>query len=210
MADQRETENRIIRAATDVFLEKGRDGARMQDIADRAGINKALLHYYFRSKNRLYEKVFESIVEFFLSHLLEAAQMQNDLSQMLRSFINEYIDTLARHPQVVRFVLWEIRHGGENFARAAKKVFEKHGYTTIPLIAKTREAVESGKIRPVDPVHFTLSLLGMCLYPFIARPIIERVIPGVEVFSPDFLRCRKEEVFHLVWEGIQPETKSEN
>ncbi len=206
MTDQSETENRIIQAATDVFLEKGRDGARMQDIADRAGINKALLHYYFRSKNRLYEKVFESVVEFFLRHLLEAAQVQQDLPQMLRSFINEYIDTLARHPQVVQFVLWEIRHGGENFARAAKKVFENHGYTTIPLIAKTREALERGEIRPVDPVHFTLSLIGMCLYPFIARPVIERVIPGVEVRSPAFLERRKEEIFRLVWEGIQPET----
>lgn len=200
-----ETENKIVASATEVFLESGRDGARMQEIADRAGINKALLHYYFRSKNRLYDKVFETIISFFLNNMLESVKERTDAQTMLRTFIDKYIDALAKRPQIVRFVLWEIERGGEGFANAAKKTFAKKGFNTIPLIPIIQEAVDRGEIRPVDPVQLTLSIVGMCIYPFVAKPLIERVIPGVQVYSKPFLEQRKQEIFRMVWSGIAPE-----
>ncbi len=72
------------------------------------------------------------------------------------------------------------------------------------MIQIVQDAVARGHIRAVDPVQFMLSLFGACVYPFIARPILEKVIPGLDVFSPEFLEQRKEEIVHLFWNGVRP------
>ncbi len=203
-----ETEQRIITTAIEVFVEKGQAGARMQDIADRAGINKALLHYYFRNKNQLFQKAFETVLTHFLSNLFDSATTTSDIRQFLKLFIDRYIDTVSQHPQMLRFILWEIENGGETFARAARKVFAEKGFDTIPLIPIVENAVARREIKPVEPLQFALSLLGMCVYPFIASPLIEKVVPGFNLSSPSFLEARKKAIFELMWTGIKPEKES--
>ncbi|HER43351.1 MAG TPA: TetR/AcrR family transcriptional regulator, partial [Candidatus Eisenbacteria bacterium] len=106
------TERKILSAAARVFLEKGRDGARMQEIADAAGINKALLHYYFRSKELLYREVVAREVSGFVRGLIASFSVEGEIDEMLRSFIDGSIDRLAGNPQVVRFLVWELGSGG--------------------------------------------------------------------------------------------------
>ncbi len=202
MSANSETEAKIIQAARDVFLHKGKAGARLQDIADVAGINKALLHYYFRSKDRLYEKVFEQIVSDFLSEFLDSFSTDEDFRETLKSFIDKYLTALSKHPEVVRFVMWEIKEGGVFFAEQARGMFASRGFETIPLISVIQKAVAEGRIRPVDPVQLTISIIGMCLYPFIAQPLLEKIIPGIEVQNDDFLSRRSDEIFDLVWRGV--------
>ena len=84
MESTTETEAKIIQAATEVFLEKGKDGARMQEIAQKANINKALLHYYFRSKDKLYEKVFREKVFNFLDELFSSVPETNEIKTVLK------------------------------------------------------------------------------------------------------------------------------
>jgi TetR/AcrR family transcriptional regulator len=203
-----ETEQKIIATAIEVFIEKGQAGARMQDIADRAGINKALLHYYFRNKNQLFKKAFETVLMHFLQSLFESAKTISDIRQFLKLFIDRYIDTVSQHPQMLRFILWEIENGGEIFASAARKVFAEKGFDTIPLIPIIQDAVARGVIKPVDPLQFTLSLLGMCVYPFIASPLIQKVVPGFNPFAPSFLEARKKAIFELMWVGLKPENET--
>jgi TetR/AcrR family transcriptional regulator len=202
-----EPEIKIINAATEIFLQKGKDGARMQEIADRAGINKALLHYYFRSKDRLYEKVFETIVDSFFERILDAILETEDAEKFIGGFVEKYIDTLAERPEVIRFIVWEIGQGGGNFSKVVQTVFTRRGFSEIPFPKKIQQAIDKGDIRPLDPVHLTLSLIGMCLYPFLAGAIIEKTFPGIEVCSAVFIRQRKEEILNLIWRGIKPETQ---
>lgn len=198
------TETRILQAATRIFLEKGRDGARMQEIAETAGINKALLHYYFRTKDRLYEEVFRREFETYMGGFLSSIPETQDFKTLLRFFIDNYIDRLAQRPQVVSFVLWEIRQGGEMFQRVMKNYLYRDGATERPFfVGLVDRAVEAGHIRQVDGVQFIMSLIGVCVYPFIARPILERMMVGVDVLSEAFLKQRKEEVFQLFWHGIK-------
>ena len=82
------TEEKIIEAATKIFLEKGKDGARMQEIADRAGINKALLHYYFRSKEKLYQEVFSNELKHFFTSILGTIKERQDFKEFIQTFIN--------------------------------------------------------------------------------------------------------------------------
>jgi len=84
------TENKILAAARKIFLEKGKTGTRMQDIAGELGINKALLHYYFRSKDRLYQKVVQGVIGEFIGFFADAAQLEQPFQQVLRSFIDHY------------------------------------------------------------------------------------------------------------------------
>jgi len=84
-----------------------------------------------------------------------------------------------------------------------------HGMSEMPFIAKIQKAVAAGEIRPVAPTHFMISLIGLCVYPFIARPIVEKVLRVRSVTSKKFLQERKQEVFRLLWEGLQPDATPE-
>jgi TetR/AcrR family transcriptional regulator len=199
-----QTEAKIIQAATEVFLEKGKDGARMHEIAQRADINKALLHYYFRSKDKLYETVFRERVFRFLDELFSSVPETDDIKTVLKEFVENYIDLISTHPELVRFILWEVRQGGQYMGDALKDIFAKHGFTKFPFLEKVQNAINAGTIRPLDPLQLIISVIGVCVYPFIAQPLLENAIPGVQVTSPAFLQKRKEEIFKLIWEGIHP------
>lgn len=179
----------------------------MQEIADRAGINKALLHYYFRSKDQLYKKVFETTLKNFFGEFLDAILETDDPVQFLKGFIENYIDALSRRPEIIRFILWEIGQGGANFGKVAQAIFAERGFSEIPFPAIIQQAINKGEIRPLDPVQFMLSAIGMCLYPFLAQPILEKLFSGIQVNSPVFLEARKKEVFDLIWNGIKPGDK---
>ena len=104
----KQTEERIFDAATDVFLDKGMDGARMQDIANHANINKALLHYYYRTKDKLFEAVFEKIAAKVFSKFAPVFNENLSLEDKIRFFFNEHISFLQKNPRLPAFILNEI------------------------------------------------------------------------------------------------------
>ena len=92
-----QTEKKIIAAATDIFLKKGKDGARMQEIADHAGINKALLHYYFRSKDRLFEEVFKNEIKTIVTSIIDAISETENFYDFLTQFVHTYLRFAIRN-----------------------------------------------------------------------------------------------------------------
>ena len=199
-----DTEQRIISAATDIFVQKGKTGARMQEIADKANINKALLHYYFRSKDLLYLRVFEEEIRGFFNELIDTFQTNEDAEDFLRQFIDNYITTISHRPEVVRFILWEIEQGGDAFHRVVSSVLSERKLTELPFLTAIKKFIRTGQLRPLNPLQLMLSMLGMCAYPFIAQPLLKKIL-GIDVVSPEFQAARKEEIFHQLWNGIQPE-----
>ncbi len=198
------TEARILAAATRVFLEKGKDGARMQEIADEAGINKALLHYYFRSKEQLYREVVLREVSGFFHGLVASFSGHGEIEELLESFIDNYVDRLAGNPQVVRFLTWELGSGGDIVREVVRE--EVRGGRSGDLYRKFTEAVDravrEGRIRPVDPQHLIMNVIGMCVYTFLAAPILEHLFPGLDIRGEPFIEKRKEEIYELVRRGI--------
>ncbi len=204
MTSNSQTELRILEAASEVFLRKGKDGARMKEIARKAGINQALLHYYFRTKDRLYEKVLRREFSRFLDSFLSAVEEESEIQTFLHNFIDRYIDALAERPEVVQFVLWEIRQGGRVFRSVLRRRFGGKEIINYPFVRLILLAQEKGEIRKVDPVQLVISLLGMCLYPFIARPILEKLLLDEGGGFEQFVQARKEAIFDLVWNGLRP------
>ena len=196
-------EKKIIEAATVIFLEKGKDGARMQEIADQAGINKALLHYYFRSKDKLYEEVFSNELGNFLRGVLGTVKESDNFQSFIKAFINHYIDNISKRPKLVRFILWEIEKGGENLSKIILEIMDENNFRAQQVLKKIQDEIAHKRIRKIDPPNLMISLIGMCLFPFIAKPILETILPVDDVTSASFLAKRKKEIFDLIWNGIK-------
>ena len=199
------TEDKIIDAARRIFREKGKDGARMQEIADLAGINKALVHYYFRSKDILFDRVFETELKEVLHHLLTTVNDRTDFYTFIHDFVQTYLNNIAPRRNVIRFVLWEADNKQDQFFVYLSESFKEHGYTENPIIRRITKAIDSGEIRRCDPVNLVLSILSMAIFPFIAAPILERIFPGLDISDQDFIDHRTSELTGFIWNGVKPE-----
>ena len=102
---EKQTEDRIFESATEIFIEKGMDGARMQDIANHAGINKALLHYYYRSKEHLFEAVFEKMANVMFSRFAPVFHENASIEEKIRFFFREHISFLQKNPRLPAFII---------------------------------------------------------------------------------------------------------
>jgi AcrR family transcriptional regulator len=203
MAYNTATEQKIITSASEIFLKKGYSGARMQEIADKAGINKALLHYYFRSKEKLFRTIFKRELKVMLTTLFSSISFNEDFQRFLKEFIHTYLKNISARQTIIRFVLWELQNSAEEIVDCFLEVFKEIGFEENPLILRVQKAIDDQEIRAVDPANFVISLIGMCIFPFVAFPLLEHIIPDFNINDPDFLRSRENAIFELLWEGLK-------
>jgi TetR/AcrR family transcriptional regulator len=203
-----ETEERIFHAAVAEFGEHGKAGARMQAIADRAGINKALIHYYFRSKDRLYDEVFAFMIERNLGTIFDIVNREGSFEEFLRNFFDTFIDTLSSNPYLPRLFMRDITEGADTFRRNLSSVIASRSvHAPMAFISRFSAAIERGEIRPIDPVQTLISMLGTCLYFFVAFPVFEQLIPPLQGRREAMAEERKQHLFDLFYHGlIVPET----
>ena len=202
-ADETSTESAIFDAALRVFSRKGKDGARMQEIADEAGINKAMLHYYFRNKESLYGAVFVHVSNRFFSEIDRVVAPGRSFGETMKDMIHVYMDMHAAQPEVARLWVQENLNG----APVARAIIERHREGDRPygphrLLARIREAVDSGEIRPVDPVHLMMSVLGMTVMTFIATPALSVFDPSLRIDSAAMIEARKKHIVEVLSHGI--------
>jgi TetR/AcrR family transcriptional regulator len=183
------TEEKIMEAAKDVFTKYGLYGARMQDIADQAGINKALLHYYFRTKDKLFDKIFEGALEKYF----QAIDVFGDESQPVKQRIFRYIDNiiafLSEYPQMSLFIIKEMSINPELFKA---KVGPMKKFKTSMVVALEKE-MEAGKLKKFDTTIFLINVQSLCAYPFISAPLFKHTLKAHgkdwnKDFSPDKLK----------------------
>lgn len=199
------TEEKIINAAAQIFTEKGRDGARMQEIADLAGINKALLHYYFRSKEKLFSKVISLEIPKIIANIFEAYDDMDDFKEFLKSFISKYIDNIYPRKNLMQFILWVDDDTKREIASIFVENFAKRGFKANPLVQKIEKSIAEGQIKSIEPSNFAMSVIGMCIFPIIGGPIVEKIFPGTKVNDKKYIEKRKNEIFNLIWNGIKAE-----
>lgn len=199
MAKEKSTEDIIVNAAKTVFIAKGLDGARMQEIADEAGINKALLHYYFRTKNKLFEKVFSIVFKDVFLVLGKAVSDEMNFEQFLEEFIQQYISLLKSRPFIPQFVIHELNRKPERIVEH----LHNSNFNKQSLFNLINRAVEQKIIRPIHPVHLITNILSMCIFPFVARPIVTGFMfdGNVEKFNT-YIDERPEEVIRFVKNAI--------
>lgn len=167
------TEEKILEAAKEVFMKYGLYGARMQDIADTAGINKALLHYYFRSKEKLFDHVFEGALEKYFDNMSVFSDTSLPLKERIFIYIDRIIDFLSEYPQMSMFIIKEIGVNPELFKTKVMALKKTKGSKLITLL---QEALEKEEIPPLDPIVFMMNMLSLCAYPFLAAPIFQNMV----------------------------------
>ena len=208
MVKTTEKELLILQTAMEVFIEKGQHGARMQEIADRAGINKALLHYYFRSKENLYARIFERLFWDNLNAIISLLDQELTFEQYLRSFIDHYIEFLKRNPRLPLFILRGISEGGPVVQQVMETISQKQDKLAHRYLTIFEAAVESGEIRRQDPLQLIATIIGACLFFFAGEPMFRTVFQLDESFDRErFIEERKQAVFNTIAYGVFPKEK---
>ena len=183
------TEERIFEAATEVFIHKGMDGARMQDIAGHAGINKALLHYYFRTKDQLFNAVFEMIAKKILKKFAPVFDENLSLDEKIRFFFKEHITFLQENPGLPGFILNEVNR---NPARI-KKLLSNIDFELLwqNLYEQHKDELEKYNITKAAMPQLMISIAAMSVFPFAARGIIEGILEKAGIDFNKYIEERK-------------------
>lgn len=200
---QPDTQQKIFDAALGVFSCKGHDGARMQDIADLAGINRALLHYYFRTKRQLYEAVFAHLFEQYMHSFRAVIDPERPFAETLRNFVDHYIDYVRGHMDMARLVILENLSGGTLMGEHLARAFATQGSPQQRFEEAIVRASERGEIHPVDPKQTILTVISSCALFLITAPTVKLTNPAAGGDFDAFVEARKEHVFNLVYRGLQ-------
>ena len=196
-----ETEQRILAAARKVFQSKGMHGARMQDIADTAGINKALLHYYFRNKEQLFESVFMEAIQKFLPALFELWKSDLPFEKKLTQFIHGYMDLLLANPFLPAFILHEIN---QNPQRLQSILLKKGAGKAIKnIFGQVQNEMKRRGTKAFDPRQMIVNTLALCVFPFAAKPLITKLMGMKDKEFHDFIQQRKEMIPQLILQSIK-------
>jgi AcrR family transcriptional regulator len=170
-----QTQSKIFDAATEVFEEKGYTGARMQEIADRAGINKALLHYYFRTKDQLFMAVFHVLLKKMFDKISSIFMEEATFKEKMRRFLDEHIDFLIKNPKLPLFLLNEISHNPElaeglreslQYAQLRDLIYERHS-----------KELKGYGIKKSDMPQLMITIVGMSVFPVAARDLMAIMMP---------------------------------
>jgi TetR/AcrR family transcriptional regulator len=195
------TEERLLAAARLVFTTKGLAGARMQDIADEAGVNKAMLHYYFRDKDKLFEKIFLEEAEKFFPKINKIFESDSPLFEKMEQFVNEYIDEMLANPYLPWFILNELNRDADQFL---SKIWDmKHRPNPAKLLQQIEKEVRKGTVKKINPIHLLMNLLSMTIFPFVARPMIERNLQMAPAQFDKMIEERRKEIPKFIIDSIK-------
>jgi AcrR family transcriptional regulator len=203
---EKNTEEIIFEAAQQVFIQKGFDGARMQEIAEKAGINKALLHYYYRTKEKLFHTILEKVLTTLLPKVLDFIESDISFEEKIRFFVKTYMEILFKNPYIPNFILNELNRNPEGAAELLKKSL---GLDKINVFGRfsavIQKEIDEGHIRPIQPEQLMVNMISLCVFPIVARPIIQGVIfENDKKRYNDFLESRKTEVSNFIIQSIKP------
>ena len=199
MDKNQNTEQKILEAARKVFLKKGYQGARMQEIADEADINKALLHYYFRSKKRLFEKIFDAAFKGFGEKVLEVFSSNTPLEVTIWNFVDHYISFIQKNPYIPSFILNEVREDPALIADKIPNISQAQSHLHVTI----REEVEKGNIRDISAMELVNTMIGLSIFPFISKNIMIKVFNISDDEFDEFIESRKAFIPKLIMDGIR-------
>lgn len=199
--EEKNTEEKILEAAKNVFLKKGMAGSRMQEIADEANINKSLLHYYYRSKDKLFLAVFRFAIKQFIPGIKEIILSDETVFKKIEMFVESYIEMLFQHPFVPIFIIQEIQRDPDVLSGALMEA----GIDPDEILRVFYDAIDRGEIRPINPLEIMLNMLSLCIFPFAAKPVMLRVFfhKDEDAYN-QFLEERKKTVAEFMIKAIKP------
>ena len=204
-----DTESKILDAARRVFTRRGTTGARVQEIAAEAGVNQALVHYYFGSKNELAERVFYEAAGRLLQTMSAIADPNATLEQLIERFVHGYIDTVRETPFIPGYILAETTQHPERLDTLMQRAI---GAVPGQLAAMAHTRVEqliaanvaAGTMRPVSPRQLLVNVMSLVGFPFIARPVLNALLTAQGQSFDAFLDERRRDLPGFILNALRP------
>ncbi len=164
-------EKKIIAVAKEVFIEKGFDGASMSDIAARVGINRPTLHYYYRTKDKMFQAVFLSIIQSFIPKIQDVFVDDNKpFSEKIKIVVDTYLEVAKNNPYMPMFVMREINRNAKDFIKAVKPVYMDKFLNQIAIYLQS--AMDKGDIKQVPLRIVFNTFYGLMSFPFLSKNLI--------------------------------------
>jgi len=200
------TEEKILRSAKKIFYQKGLKGARMQEIADDAKVNKAMLHYYFRSKDKLFDKVFEQSVQSVSPILTNVFLEKTDLNNKIAHLIEMLIDFFLQEPYLSNFIVNEL---SQNPDKLFMNILDQKGGLIgkiIPLINdQIQVEIEKGTVKAeIRSAELILNIMSLCLLPIMSQTVLQKTLGIDDERMRRFMVKRKQTVTQFVLDAIKP------
>jgi len=204
-----DTEARILDAAHVVFVRRGTAGARMQEIADEAGVNKALLHYYFRSKSRLAAAVFQRVARGLFLRVSEILGSDAEIEDKVRRVVRLYLEQLSKTPYAPAYVISEINQHPDRAAQLVEAVrhirAESLNANVLDTLGKQlRQRVRAGAMRSISTPQFVANLASLCIFPFAARPMLCAILDLDDRGFQRFIDERKASLPEFFLNALRP------
>ena len=195
------TEEQILTAAFDVLIEKGLGDTKMQDIADRAGIKRTVLNYYFRTKEKLCQRVAGDILRQGMPEMVRILNGDLPLFEKIESFTERYIVRLESNPFMALFLVNEINEQESSFLQS---VAEQVAPNIDGFTAHVEREIAFGNIVPVHPVQLYMNIISLCVFPMMAKPLLKVFTRTSEEDMNRLLEDRKKEVARMLIKLITP------
>lgn len=192
-----DTEQLIKDTAKKVFFKEGKLHATTQEIADAAGINRASIHYYYRSRKLLFDKVFGEAIEEMQSKMIAVIRQDLPFRPMIEKFIEFFLLRSIDHPYLEMFLVAEL-NTNPNLKHDLLNTEEKAKRRAM-LELSINEEVAAGTMKPIKPEHFIVNLMSLCSFPLLAKPVVKNAIGLTEESYAEFIEERKDVVMKLIF-----------
>ena len=204
-----DTEARILHAARAVFIRRGTAGARMQEIAEEAGVNQALLHYYFRSKERLSEAVFRETAGRMFPVLIQTLGGTSSIDEKIERVVEFYLDTLARSPFLPGYVISELHHHPERIPQLVSSAAGIDLFSAMKPVLETLDRqlaseARTGRLRRISAQQLLANLLSLCVFPFAAQPMLRAAFGFDDDGFAKFIAQRRKELPQFIRHALAP------
>jgi AcrR family transcriptional regulator len=194
------TESNILDAAESIFQRKGMDGARMQEIADEAGINKAMLHYYYKSKQVLFGAVFKKAFSLLAPQLNAVLNDDSSIEIKIRNFANNYITFISKHPYLPSFIIMELNKNPDFIL----KLKDNAGFPNLEKFKnQVAKEVKNGILKPVNGQQLFINIISLCIFPFVASPLVKALVDVNDSEFKLLMEARKTEIADFIIDAIK-------
>jgi TetR/AcrR family transcriptional regulator len=193
----------ILQAALEEFAHEGVTGARTDEIARSAGVNKALLYYYFKDKEGLYAAVLEQVLSGLFSRV-EIVLDRQDLGcrEKLLLYVQTHFDYISSSPVYPRLLQREFMRSGRNAGSLVSRIVERHGRPVYTKMLKMiADGSKAGDFREIDPPQALTSILGVIIFYFISVPAQQIIAPG-DPFTAERIAARRAAVLDFISSAI--------
>ncbi|MDR1120996.1 MAG: TetR family transcriptional regulator [Dysgonamonadaceae bacterium] len=197
-----DVKDRILNASRELFVQHGYNGTSIRDIATASDTNIAHVKYYFQSKNKLFEQIFDEAFDILVNRVFSILNSDLSFSEMLESWINAYYEILPEYPQIPIFILNELNHNSEHLIALVKKHEPEEIF--VKITEKLAVEVKKGNIKEISSIDFCLNVISLAVFPFILEGIVIKV---ANISSADYhavLQRHKKLVIHFITAALKP------